>query len=155
MHGNRNNKPIGIVLSVAFLLAVASLATPALAAGDTDLAGRVAGWEKMFNAGDVDGIAAMYTEDATRMPYELPLITGRKAIAANITEARAQGATSVKLAAKKDEASGDMAWGHGTFQLIDADGNTILAGKWMNVSKKVGGKWLIHADIWNTDEPAE
>ncbi len=44
-----------------------------------------------------------------------------------------------------------MGWGHGTYVLMDADGSTVEQGKWMNVSKKVGGKWLIHCDIWNTD----
>lgn len=46
-----------------------------------------------------------------------------------------------------------MTWGHGTYRLMDAEGTTIQSGKWMNVSKKVGGTWLIHADIWNTDAP--
>ncbi len=46
-----------------------------------------------------------------------------------------------------------MAHGTGTYEILGADGSHIDHGKWMNVSKKVGGKWLIHCDIWNSDMP--
>jgi ketosteroid isomerase-like protein len=142
---------MGIGLAVVFAVIAVS---PALA-GDTDMAGRAQRWETSFNSGDADAIAALYTEDSIRMPYQAPALEGRDAIVENIKETFALGIVAIKLEVHGDEAQGKLAWGYGTYALMDSDGNTVQTGKWMNVSKKVGKTWLIHSDIWNTDEPEE
>ena len=63
------------------------------------------------------------------------------------------GKLGPRLSLPADESSGDMAHGTGTYEILGADGSHIDHGKWMNVSKKVGGKWLIHCDNWNSDMP--
>lgn len=133
----------GLVLALA----------PAVSAGETDLAKRIDTWVKSFNSGDLKGIAALYTEDACRMPPNQETIKGRAAIVAHLEGMKEMGAAKVKIRGTVDESSGDMAHGAGTYEILGADGSHIDHGKWMNVSKKVGGKWLISCDIWNSDMP--
>jgi uncharacterized protein (TIGR02246 family) len=144
-------KSFRIGLLIALLSAVAL--SPALAGDKSDMAGRAKTWEDAFNSAAAGALAGLYTEDAMRLPYQAPVINGRDAIAENIKSTREQGITSIKLEVLGSESQGNMGWGHGTYVLMDGDGNTIQAGKWMNVSKKIDGKWLIHCDIWNTDAP--
>ena len=140
----------GLMLLVAF---AALVATPVIAGDASDNAGRIEVWTKAFNSGDIAAIAAGYTEDAVRMPYQMPAVTGRDAIVKNITAARNAGAASAKITLDEGESTGDHAWGRGRYELMDVDGNVIQSGKWLNVSRKVKGQWLIHRDIWNTDKP--
>jgi len=95
----------------------------------------------------------LYTKDAQRMPYQAPTVSGNSAIPANVEASYEAGAVKVKLAVLGAESQGNLGWGHGTYELMDSAGKTVQKGKWMNVSKKVDGKWLIHADIWNTNAP--
>jgi ketosteroid isomerase-like protein len=137
------------------LLAAVAVASPTLAGDKSDMAGRAQVWQDAFNSGAGTTIAGLYTEDAMRLPYQAPTIEGRDAIAANIAGTREAGITSIKLEVTGAESQGNMGWGHGTYVLMDGEGNTVQSGKWMNVSKKVEGKWLIHCDIWNTNAPEE
>jgi ketosteroid isomerase-like protein len=144
------------VLIVAVSAALMLVAPTALAGEDaSDLAGRVEIWEKAFNTGDKDAIAALYTEDSARLPYQAPTVVGRAGIPANIQTSYDAGVVSIELGVVAAESQGNMAWGQGTYLLKDAEGATVASGKWLNVSKKVGGAWLIHRDIWNTDAPDE
>jgi len=148
-----NRKTVTIVRCVAMLMA-ALVASAAFAGDDpSNMAETIVTWEKAFNAGDAKAIAAVYAEDATRMPYQAPAISGQAAIAANISETRDQGIVKIELKLVGSETEGKMGWAHGTYHLMTADGATAQKGKWMNVSKKVKGKWVIQTDIWNTDTP--
>lgn len=149
MHRSTNRSRLLVGALLVATLAVA----PALAGDPSKMAKRLEAWEAAFNAGDAKALTAHYTEDAARLPYQAPTITGRAAIADQMTAMRDQGAVKIELELLGSEAQGKMGWGHGTYHLMDADGGTVQKGKWMNVSKKVGGKWLIASDIWNTDAP--
>jgi len=143
------------VRSVVFVLVVTMLAVAPSLAGDdkSDLKGRAAAFQEAFNSGDFDAVAALYAENGMRLPYQAPTIEGRAAIASNLQANRDGGITKIELAVLGAETQGNMGWGHGTYRLMDAEGATVQQGKWMNVSKKVDGKWLIDCDIWNTDAP--
>ena len=134
---------------------MAALVASAAFAGDdpSNMAGTIVAWEKAFNAGDAKAVAALYAEDGARLPNQAPVISGQAAIAANITETQAQGLSKIELKLVGSEAEGKMGWAHGTYHLMTSDGATAQKGKWMNVSKKVKGKWVIQTDIWNTDAP--
>lgn len=138
---------------VTLLVTVALALTPAIAGESDHNEEMLKNWQAAMNAGDAKAIAAMYTEDALRMPYQAPAVQGREAIAKNIQETLDQGITSVELTHGGSETHGKMGWAHGTYKLMTADGALAQEGKWMNVTKKVGGKWYIQADIWNTDAP--
>ena len=49
--------------------------------------------------------------------------------------------------------SGDMAWHSGTFHVAGANGANLGTGKYVEVSRKTDGKWLMIRDVWNNDAP--
>ena len=112
--------------------------TAAVADDKSDLAGRVAKWESEFNGENLGSVADLYTSDGCRMPPDKETITGHDAIVADLKAGKAQGIDKVKLSLTTAESSGNIGWGHGTFELMDADGSTLDKGKWMNASTKVG-----------------
>jgi ketosteroid isomerase-like protein len=126
------------------------LAIPASAADESDLAGRAAAWQEGFNSGNLDAVAALYAEGASRMPPNAETL-GKGGIAANLQSFKDSGAATVRLAVTDAESVGDLAYGAGTYELTGADGSHIDHGKWLNVSKRINGEWKIYSDIWNSN----
>ncbi len=142
-----------IVSTVLVLLALGLPGSPALAGDKSDFEGRLRAWQKAFDSGDAAAVAAFYTLDAVRMPYQAPTLKGRAAIQAHIESTFARGVASVELEVLGSDSQGKLAWACGTYALKTADGTKVQQGKWMNVSKKVDGEWLTYSDIWNTNAP--
>jgi ketosteroid isomerase-like protein len=136
-----------------FLFFLCLVAGFALAADDSNLAARAAAWEKNYNAGNFDAVAAMYTSDGCRMPPHAQTVNGTAGIVGQLKTGSDQGGVKVKITVTMAETSGDMGVGSGTYQLMKADGSTLDQGKWMNVSKKTDGGWKIQCDIWNSNMP--
>jgi ketosteroid isomerase-like protein len=96
-------------------------------------------WETALNAGDVDGIVALYTDDCRIMPPNSPAVTGHEA-------ARAEFASMI------DAGLGIQLK---TIAALNApDGAVIDRGKYIEVWRNVNGAWKIADDIWNSDMPA-
>jgi ketosteroid isomerase-like protein len=110
-------------------------------------------WEMAYNTAGAAAVAALYLEDGMRMPPDMPIAEGRAAIAAQVQAGMDQGQVKVDIEMVESMVSGELGVARGTFKGIDAEGNTMTAGKWMSISKWVDGKWQIHADIWNMDAP--
>ena len=110
-------------------------------------------WEAAYNTGDASAVVVYYAEDGMRMPPNLPAVEGREAIAAQITQGREAGAAKVRLETDEYKTSGDMGWTRGTYVIIDPEGNEVDNGKWMQVAKKIDGRWYAYRDIWNSDNP--
>lgn len=136
-----------------FILAAILAAVPALAADQSDLAGRAATWEKEYNADNLNAVAALYAADGCRMPPNQAAVHGTEAILGQLKTGKEQGITKVKIGVTSGETSGDWGYGTGTYEITGADGSHIDHGKWMNVSKKLNGTWKIQCDIWNSDMP--
>lgn len=145
------NRSTAAFAALVLMAAIGSL--PASAADDSQMLERMTAWEKAYNAGDAAGVATHYAMDATRMGYQVPAVSGRDAISDSIVQTREAGVAKVKLTLGGSETAGNMGWAHGTYTLMDADGNKLQHGKWMNVSKRIKGNWMIQADMWNTNEP--
>lgn len=135
------------------MLCAILVAAPAMAADASDLAGRAATWEKEYNAGNLKAVAALYAADGCRMPPNAPIAKGSEGILAQLQSGKDNGIAKVKIAVTMAETSGDWGSGGGTYEILGADGSHKDHGKWMNVSKKVSGKWIIHCDIFNSDMP--
>jgi ketosteroid isomerase-like protein len=137
-------------LSVLVLL----LAVAPVAADDkSDAAGRVAKWESEYNSENLGNVADLYSEDGCRMPPNMEMLTGHDAIVAALKAGKDQGLAKVKISLTNAESSGTIGWGTGTYEVLDADGNTLDKGKWMNAYTKTGKEWTIQCDIWNSDMP--
>ena len=135
---------------------VISLAlAPAVMAGgwDTYDASMAKSWAATYNSGDSDALAAFYTKDSMRMPPNRAAVEGRAAIAADIKEGMETGLAKIKLTSDEFEVSGDLGYSRGTYVIIDPEGNEVDNGKWMQVGKKIDGKWYAYRDIWNSNNP--
>jgi ketosteroid isomerase-like protein len=128
---------------------------PASAAADeAAIRAGTALWNDAYNAGEVDKIVALYSEDAVVMPANAPALNGRAAIRDFIT--KDIGATKAEGLTEKDGVSdvgisGDLAWHAGTSSVIDTAGKTVETGKYIEVWRRINGQWLMVRDIWNDD----
>ena len=143
--------------SILALLLLGSVLTaaPSAAQDDSDMAGRIITWQTEYNADNIDALVAMYTSDGCRMPPNMDAVYGSDAIREHFLAGKEAGWAQVELGFTTGATSGDMGWGQGTYIIMDADGEEIDNGKWINVSKKVDGMWKIHCDIWNSNVPLE
>lgn len=106
-------------------------------------------WEAAFNAGDGAAVAAIYTEDAVRLPPEGDLQRGREAIAADVAN---YAGISIELRVVGGLLDSSVATSWGLYQLTGTGegGEAIeVSGRWMNALKKTREGWRIHRDIWN------
>ena len=142
----------------AGVLALASFTHAAHAAGSdaAALRAQTTAWAKAYNAGDVKGVVAQYTEDAILMPPNAPRQNGQAAILAFFTKdiAGSQAANVVfNIGAKTDVGvSGNTGWESGTYTAT-IKGAVVESGKFLSVSRKKDGKWHYIRDIWNADAP--
>lgn len=124
---------------------------------DGELAGAIravyAEFLACFARGDMNGVAACYSEDALIMPPQAEPLAGRAAIAALFASLRAAGVASATLETLEAEAAGDTAWETGRYAMRAADGALIDRGKYLVVWKRRGGAWRMHRDIFNSSLP--
>ena len=135
-----------IILMVAFL---AGLTVPAFAQ-KAEIEAVNAKWMELFNKGDFDGIASLYTEDAVAFPPGSSMVKGRTAIGA-MWKSMAEQVSDPKLTTLEVKPLGPSAASEiGTFSL-KTKGPTPqeVSGKYVVVWEKVGSEWKLSADIWN------
>lgn len=116
-------------------------------------------WFKSYNAGDVDGVVALYADEAVVSAPGAPPARGHAAIreffTKDIAGSAAAGVTLNSSSATDVAVSGDLSWEWGTFTVTDKSGATIDRGKYVTVCGRKDGKWLIIRDIWNSDGPMQ
>jgi len=135
-----------VALTIALL---AVLIAPA-AAQKAEIEAVNAKWMELFNKGDFDGVAALYTEDATAFPPGSAMVKGRAAIAA-LWKGMAEQVGDPKVTTLDVKPLGAAAAREiGTFSLKTKGPNPQeVTGKYVVVWEKVGGDWKLAADIWN------
>ena len=135
-----------VALVVAFVL---GLVAPAFAQR-ASIDAVNAKWIELFNKGDFDGVASLYTVDATAFPPGSAMVKGRAAIGA-MWKSMAEQASDPKLTTIDVKRLGPAAAREiGTFSL-KTKGPTPkeVTGKYVVVWERVGGDWKLAADIWN------
>jgi uncharacterized protein (TIGR02246 family) len=135
-----------IALVIAFL---AVLVAPAVAQ-KAKIDAVNAKWVELFGKGDFEGIAQLYTVDATAFPPGSPMVKGRAAIGA-MWKGLAEHVSNPKLATLDvKRLSPRAAREIGTFRLMTKDPTAKeISGKYLVVWEKVRGEWKLAADIWN------
>lgn len=146
--GVQKMKTIISAVSVLLLLAGCNQAPPA--ADPSVITSRSAAWEAALNAGDVDALVAVYSDDARLMPPDGPMTTGKDAVRAafgGMIDAGVGGTlTSVEAMV-----AGDMGHNIGTYQLTSG-GEVVDTGKFVEIwMRGADGEWRIASDIWNSD----
>jgi uncharacterized protein (TIGR02246 family) len=120
---------------------------------DTD-----AQWAKTAMANDLEGAVSYYTDDASMLPPNAPIATGKQAIRA-VWASLLSPAVTVSWQINKAEVarSGDLAYVMGVYQVTakNPQGKSQEDhGKLVEVWKKqADGKWKTVADIFNSDVP--
>ncbi len=135
-----------IALVIAFL---AGLIAPAVAQ-KAEIEAVNAKWVELFNKGDFDGVASLYTDDATAFPPGSGMVKGRAAIGA-MWKSMAEQVGDPKVITLDVKPLGPSAAREiGTFSL-KTKGPTPqeVTGKYVVVWEKVGTDWKLAADIWN------
>jgi uncharacterized protein (TIGR02246 family) len=117
-----------------------------------------ANWSKAAESRDLDATVAYYSDEATVLPPNAPVASGKAGIRAMWTELLNPHTTVTWQVTKADAAlSGEMAYVIGTYQIAakDPEGKAMEdRGKLLEVWKKqADGKWKVDADIFNTDLP--
>ena len=135
-----------IALAVVVL---AGLAAPA-AAQKAEIEAANAKWVAFFNKGDFEGVASLYTADATAFPPGSAMVKGRAAIGA-MWKGMAEQVTDPKVTTIDVKRLGTAAAREiGTFSLkTKSSPPKDVTGKYVVVWEKVGKDWKFANDIWN------
>jgi uncharacterized protein (TIGR02246 family) len=139
-----------IMRSTAMVITVlVALITPALAQ-KSEVEAVNKKWIEMFNKGDFDGIASLYTEDAIVLPPGSGIVKGRAAVGA-MWKAMAEQVSDPKLTVLDVKLLGpSSAREIGTFSLMTkGSAPEEVSGKYVVVWEKVGTDWKLATDIWN------
>jgi uncharacterized protein (TIGR02246 family) len=110
-------------------------------------------WAAAFNKGDAAAVAAMYAEDAYVLPPGHDIVKGRPAIEAFWKDA-VQHLGNAKLTVVDVMPLGRRAAREiGTVTLeTKAQPPQQFSGKYAVVWRKVGNRWLLATDIWNSNK---
>ena len=112
-------------------------------------------WFKAHQDGNVEGIVALYADDAVLNSPGAPPVRGtagiREAFTKEIRDMSAAGLSQKSGANPEFKVSGDLGYEWNTFSVSDKSGKTVDTGKYLSVFERRNGKWVIVRDIWNSD----
>jgi uncharacterized protein (TIGR02246 family) len=113
-------------------------------------------WSHAIETKDLEQALSFYSDDASVLPFNAPIATGRQQIRQVWSHLLSTPGFSLRFAPSTVEVarSGDLAYEVGTFELTmnDAQGKPVATpGKYVVVWKQADGKWKATADIFNTD----
>jgi len=108
-----------------------------------------------FEKKDAKGIAALYTTDGEAYPPNGNVVRGRAELQKLWQSVIDSGIASATLKTAQVESAGDLAYESGAYEMKTKDGKVADNGKYVVVWKRAGGRWMLHRDIWNTNQPAK
>jgi uncharacterized protein (TIGR02246 family) len=135
-----------IALVIAFMVA---LVAPGVAQ-KAKIEAVNAKWTELFNKGDFEGVAQLYTVDAIAFPPGSAMVRGRAAIG-TMWKGMAEQVSNPKVTTLEVKRLGpSVAREIGTFNLTTKGPSPKeVSGKYLVVWEKVQGEWRLAADIWN------
>lgn len=115
---------------------------------------------KALNNKDAKAASLLYSEDASLLPPNEPIVTGRENIEKYWQGALDAGTTNVSVSTISTGSNGDLGYEIGRFTLSypGEDGIMIVEkGKYTEILKRTAdGKWISIYGIWNSDpSPSE
>ena len=107
---------------------------------------------------NVEGVLVYYTDDASLLPPDAPIASGKEAIRAVWTQLLANPDVSWQTTRVEVSSASDLAYATGTYEItVDASEDNPVSeiGKWVVVLKKQSdATWKHVVGIFNTDQPA-
>ena len=154
-------KPVFCGCFALLLLASAcNQQTPAdtRAADESTIRELEAQWSRTAAANNLEGSVSYYSDDASILPPNAPIASGKQAIRAVWASVLGSGVSlSWQVSKLEVSRSGDLAYVMGVYQFAQKDpqGKPVTDhGKVVEVWKKqADGKWKTVADIFNSDLP--
>ena len=136
-------------LFVLLILLLSELAAPAFAQ-ERLIEAANAKWIALFDKGDFDGLAQLYTIDAIALPPGSAMVKGRAEIG-KMLKSTAEQAGTPKLTTLEVKRLGPNAIREiGTYSLMTKGPSPKeVSGKYLVVWERVLGDWKLAADIWN------
>lgn len=113
-------------------------------------------WARHWNAGDAEGVAALYAHDAVYLPPHHPAVHGRDSIREYLRTPLAHGVSNLAFAVTYIKQAGSAAWDVGTYRMTIPQpdgGQREDHGKYLSVWRRAGKHWLLVADAWSSDLP--
>ena len=116
-------------------------------------------WLAAGQAKDLERWVSFHTDDAALLPPNAPIVTGKEAIRAFVSELISTPGWAASWQTTKIEVSrsGDLAYSYGPQETTvnDAEGNPVTAKqKWVAVwRRQPGGSWKCVVLILNSDQP--
>lgn len=108
----------------------------------------------MVSRGDSVGLASLYTSDAKLMVPNAPTASGRSAIQSAFAGLfAAMGTPGLTLTTNDIWGTEDLVTEVGSYTMTDKTGKEIDKGKYIDLWKMEDGKWKLHRDIFNSDNP--
>lgn len=157
--GQRPKLVLCICLVLALLVPAActkKTAADTRAADESAIRNLDAQWSKTAAANDLEGAVSYYSDDASMLPPNAPIATGKPAIRAVwATLLNPDVAVTWQVSKVEVARSGDLAYLVGVYQVTPKDPRSKMAadhGKLVEVWKKrADGSWKTVADIFNSD----
>src|SRR4030095_9760356 len=106
-----------------------------------------------ITAGDSVAVASFYTSDGKIMAPNMPTSSGTAAITHFASETIKMGIKNLKFETIDVSGNKDLLSEEGTFTITDDKGAVVDKGKYIVLWKQEGGKWKLHRDIFNSDNP--
>ena len=110
---------------------------------------------KLYNRGDAEGLASLYSEDAKILSPNMDFIEGKNAIQTFWQGALEMGVKSFKSEIIETESSGNLGYLVEKYTLYGSEDQELDQGKYISVCKNIDGKWRVHRDIYNSSMPLE
>ncbi|KAL3989611.1 hypothetical protein ACH3XW_28375 [Acanthocheilonema viteae] len=118
-----------------------------------EIKSRQAEFMKAFNSGDAAGAAALYDPEGYFMPNGIDPVKGRAGIESYYKQDMSEGVKSCQIITEEVNGGDDWAFERGSYHLNGTRGPE--SGAYLQIWKKVNGKWLIHNDCFNVIKPAK
>jgi uncharacterized protein (TIGR02246 family) len=118
-------------------------------------------FERVANDGVLDSVTALYAEDASLLPPNEPVVTGREAIRQHWGRVMDSYSLRFDVVSDELEGRGDLAYLRGHFTLTaspKAKGAAAMSdrGKFVKVFRRhADGSWRFVIDIYNSDLPSK
>ena len=141
-----------LLTAMALFLMIMGCNQASMSEDPSVLTAQTEAWEAALNAGDIDSIAMIYTNDARLLPPNAETAIGRDA-ARGIFGDMIDAGLSGDLISIEAKISGDMGYDVGTYTLMDGD-TVVDTGKFLEIFHRGDdGVWRISNDMWSSDLP--
>lgn len=103
--------------------------------------------------GDSTRFADCYSSDACINPPNMPRMCGSKAIMAFFNGGYQMGVRNIRITTEELFGGPEAVSEIGTYEMFADKNVSIDKGKFIVVWKQENGKWKMHRDVWNSDNP--